>query len=80
MDSAVHVFRQRLRLSSVRRLWPHELHANSRHPLEHGPIACLPVRRSASVAVTMQDVEVASDQNMMSLRILVADERREIPR
>ena len=58
---------QRLRLSSVRHLWPHELHANGRHPLEHGPIACLPVGRSAAIAVTMQDVEVPGGQDAMCL-------------
>ena len=72
------VCRQRLRLSSVRRLWPHELHANGLHPLEHGPVECIPVGRSAAISVAMQDVEVASGQDAMCLRVLVADERREV--
>ncbi len=52
------VHRARLCLSSVWHLRPYELQPNGRHPHEHGPVACLPVWRSAAIAIAMQDVEV----------------------
>ena len=70
------VRRWRLRLSPVRRRRPYELQPNGRHPLEHRPVACLPVRRTAAIAVAVRDVEVAGGQDTIPCRTTNSLRRR----
>ena len=69
--------RRRLCLPTIRRLGAYELQPNGCHPLKHRPVACLPVRISA-IAIPMRNIEITGGQDAIRLRILVADECREV--
>ena len=47
-----------LRLPTIRRLRSDELKPDGLHPLEHGPVACLPVSVSA-IVIAVLDVDIA---------------------